>query len=123
MAKVFYAPRDIKFTRPQVLWLIRNLPTLREGYWPKEESSYVDIPMGKKAGKSGAYFTKPIEYAAEIESRLERAGIDGLILEAIECWDKSVASLASYLRVAEWVIIRRRRRALNYIVGWKRRVK
>ena len=123
MAKDFYAPREIRFTRVQVLWLIRNLPGLREGYWPAEASSYIDIPLGKKTGKHKAYFETPVEYAVEIESRLERAGLDGLILEAIEGWDKSVASLAAYFRLPEWVIRRRRRRALAFVAGWRRKVK
>lgn len=123
MAKDWYSPREIRFTREQVLWLLRNLPTLKEGYWPIEASSYIDIPIGKKSSKSGAYFETPTQFAAEIETRLERAGIDGLILEAIECWDKSEASLAAYLRMPEWVIGRRRRRALAFVAGWRRKVK
>ena len=99
MAKPWYSPREIKFSREQVLWLIRNLPALREGSWPVEASSYIDIPIGKNIGKHKAYFETPVEYAAEIQYRLERAGIDGLILEAIECWDKSESSMASYLRL------------------------
>ena len=123
MAKDFYVPRVIRFTRAQVLWLIKNLATLRSGYWPTEPSSYVDLPLRKKTSKSGAYFTTPVEYAAEIESRLEQAGINGLILLAIEGWDVTVASLASYFRVSGWVIQRRRRQALAFVAGWKRKIK
>jgi len=123
MAKLWYAPREIQFTREQVLWLIKNLPTLREGYWPKDASSYVEIPTGKRRGKGKAYFETPVEYAAEIEIRLERAGIDGLILEAIVGWDKSEASMASYLRMPEWSIRKRYKRALMYVASWRRKVK
>jgi len=120
--KSWYSPREIKFTRQQVLWLIRNLPALREGSWPAEASSYTDIPIGKRSGKNKAYFETPAEYAAEVESRLERAGIDGLILEAIECWDKSEQSMASYLRLPAEVIRSRANMALGYISGWRRKV-
>ena len=123
MTKVWYSPGEIKFTRQQVLFLIRNLATLREGYWPQEASSYIDIPLGKKTAKHKAYFETPIEYAVEIQVRLERAGLDGLILEAVECWDKSEASLANYLRLPEWVIARRKRKALAFVAGWRRKVK
>ena len=124
MAKDFYAPREIRFTRAQVLWLIKNLSTLRSGYWPTEASSYIDLPLRKKTSKSGAYFTTPVEYAAEIESRLERAGTSGLILLLKEgCEDMTIASLSTYFRVSEWVIHRRRRQALAYVAGWKRKVK
>ena len=123
MAKDFYAPREIRFTRNQVLWLIKSLPTLRSGYWPTEASSYIDLPLRKKTSKSGAYFTTPVEYASEIESRLERAGLNGLTLLAIECWDMTVASLVAYFGVSEWVIQRRRRQALAFVAGWKRKVR
>lgn len=123
MAKDFYAPGEIKFTRDQVLWLIKNLSTLRAGYWPTESSSYIGIP-GRKSGKHKAYFETPIEYAAEIQKRLEQAwNQSGLILLAIEGWDMTVASLSAYFRVAEWVIQRRRRQALAYVAGWRRKVK
>jgi len=118
--KDWYSPREIRFTRVQCLWLIRNLPTLRAGYWPTEASNYISIP-GKKSGKHRAYFETPVEYAVEIQSRLERAGLDGLILLAIEGWDMTVASLAAYLRCQEWTILRRRKRALRYVSGWRRK--
>ena len=120
MAKVWYSPGEIRFTRQQVLFLIRNLLILREGSWPAEASSYVDIP-GKKTGRHKAYFETPIEYAAEIQSRLEKAGIDGLILEAIECWDKSEASMANYLRMPEWSVRNRYKRVLAFVAGWRRK--
>lgn len=117
MAKDFYAPREIWFSRQQVLWLIRNLPTLREGYWPAEASSYIDIPIRKKTRSTQAYFETPIDYAVEIQARLEKCGLDGLILEAIEGWDKSVASMAAYLRKPEWSIRKRRKNALGYVAS------
>jgi len=123
VAKDWYSPGEVKFTRRQVLFLIKNLPILREGYWPAEASSYIDIPLSKKPGKHKAYFETPIEYAAEIQSRLEKCGLDGLILEAIEGWDKSIPSMGSYLRMPEWVIGRRRRKALGFVAGWRRKIK
>lgn len=108
-----------------MLFLIKNLPQLKEGYWPANpaESGYVDLPLARKgkARSHRAYFETPAEYAAEIETRLEKAGIDGLILEAIECWDKSAASMASYFRMPEWSIRKRAKNALRYISGWRRR--
>ena len=118
-AKDWYSPGEIRFTRVQVLWLLHNLGSLRDGHWPPEASSYIDIfdITGKKSGRHKAPFVTPIEYAAEIEARLEKAGLDGLILEAIECCDKSVASMASYLRMPEWAIEKRCNWALSYIAS------
>lgn len=42
---------------------------------------------------------------------------DGLILEAIECWGKSLESLAKYFRVEVWSIRKRRSRALGYVAS------
>lgn len=121
--KDWFSPREIRFTRRQVLWLIRNLNTLRDGHWPPEASNYIDIPIGERSTSKKAPFVTPVEYAAEILTRLEKAGIDGLILEAVECWDKSPDSMAAYFKVEEWVIARRKRRALAFVAGWRRKVR
>ena len=112
----WHSPGEIRFTQRQVLWLLQNLGTLREGHWPPEASNYVDI-QGKKIIGHKAPFTTPIEYAAEIEKRLEKCGIDGLILEAIESWGKSIESLSSYFRMKEWVIRKRYVWALRYVAS------
>ena len=117
MSKEHYSPGEIHFSRQTALWLIRNLATLRAGEWPPEATSYIDLPLGKKSASGKAPFITPIEYAAEIETRLEKAGIDGLILEAIECWGKTVESMASYLSKPEWSIRKRRKRALAYVAS------
>lgn len=116
MAKNWYSPGEIHFSIQTVLWLIRNLGSLRDGHWPPEASNYIDIP-GTKSSRHRAPFATPVEYAAEIETRLEKCGIDGLILEAIECWDKSVVSMASYFRMPEWSIRKRRKSALGYVAS------
>lgn len=115
----WWSPREIKFTRRQVLWILEHAETLRGGRWPADPvtSGYVDLPVIKKKGGKEAHFIKPIEVIAEVETRLEKAGLDGLILEAIECWDKSVASLASYFKQEEPTIWRRRSRALGYVAS------
>lgn len=126
MGKDFYdivlSPKVIGFTRRQCLWLIWHLPELQNGDWPVDAATY-DLYIGKVTVKSKAYFTTPVEYAAEIESRLERAGLDGLVLLCIECFDMSRASLAAYFRVSEWVMTRRRKRALTFVSGWVRKMK
>ena len=122
MVKEFYSPREIKFTRAQCLWLIWHLSELREGYWPTDAAHY-DLHIGKGTVQRKAYFEVPEDYAAEIEIRLERAGLDGLVLLCIECWEMGRESLGSYLGVSEWVIGRRRRRALTFVAGWRRKVK
>lgn len=115
-AKDWYSPGEIRFTVQQALWLVRSLGNLRGGNWPPDASNYIDIP-GSKSRRNRAPFVTPIEYAAEIEARLEKCGLDGLILEAIECWDKSTESMANYLRMPEWSIRKRRKTALGYVAS------
>ncbi len=111
----FYSPAECRFNRRTTLWLIQNLGSLREGHWPTDASNYVDITS--RSNKSRASFITPVEYAAEVESRLERCGLDGLILEALECWGKTVDSLGMYFGVPAWSIIKRARRALAYVAS------
>ena len=117
MREDWFSPGKIRFTRHEVLFLIRNLPTLREGYWIKEGSSYIDIPIGKRSISNKAPFTTPIEYASEISKRLEHCGLDGLILLAIECWDLSEDSLSEYFNMPGWSIRKRAKNALGYVAS------
>ena len=117
MTDDYYAPWEIVFTRKQVLWLLQNLATLRGGYWPPEPSNYKDALMRMKHSGHKAPFITPIEFAAEIESRLEKCGTEGLILLAVECWCETESSLARYFDIKEYAIRRRYKRALAYVAS------
>ena len=117
MGNDWFSPGAVKFTRRQVLWLVQNLGSLREGRWPPEASSYIDIPTGKRNVSRRAPFSTPIEYAAEITDRAEKCGEDGLILIAIECWGETLQSMSRYLKRPEWSINKRRKRALAYVAS------
>lgn len=125
IAGIWWPPKEITFRRRQMLFLIKNLPELREGYWPANPagSGYIDMPIVKKGGtgRHRAYFETPASTAAEVEVRLEKCGIDGLILLAIECWGESEESLAKYFRMPVWSIRKRAKNALRYISGWERK--
>lgn len=117
-AKDFYSPREILFTRKTCRWVIQNLGSLRSGFWPVEESGYIDPPpIGKRTAGRQAPFITPVECAAEITARLERCGIDGLILLAIECWGESEESMASYFSITVRSVRKRYKRALNYVAS------
>ena len=122
MDKDWYSPGEVHFTRVTALWLIQNLSTLREGNWPPEASNYVDLPG---FGKHKAYFETPVEYAAEITSRLEKCIIrgvpDGLILLALECWCESEESLSKYFRMPVWSIRKRAKGALSFVASGQNR--
>ncbi len=113
MIEDWYSPGQIRFNRRSCLWLIQNLGTLQSGHWPAEASNYMDIFM-RRARSNGAFVT-PVEYAAEIELRMEECGRDGLILEAIECWGKSDESMSRYFKMPIWSIRKRLKNALAYV--------
>lgn len=117
VAKEFYSPREIHFSRQTARWVIQNLGSLRTGDWPPEVSSYVDIPIGKRTVGRKAPFITPVECAAEITARMERCGIDGLILLAMECWGESPAALAKYLGMPEWAVKKGYTKALYYVAS------
>jgi len=112
MTDKWYSPGEIRFTVRQSLWLIRNLGSLQDGHYPAEVSNYIDTG-GRKSRK--APFETAADYYAEITDRLERCGIDGLILISIEAWGMSIASLSKYFNRPEWSIMRSRKTALGYV--------
>lgn len=109
--KEFYTPSEIRFCRPQVLWLIENLGVLRTGIWPPnpQGTSYTDATIrGHK--RFNAYFETPIQIESEVQIRLENTGLSGKLLvseinQGIGLEGLSIES----------------RSALNYISGWRRR--
>lgn len=117
MAKDFYFPKELHFTRRTARWVIQNLGSLRSGYWPSDVSNYTDIPIGKRTAGRQAPFITPVECAIEITERMEKCGIDGLILLAMECWGESPEALARYLGLAEWSVKKRCGKALNYVAS------
>ena len=83
-----YNPHSIRFTKTQVKWLIPLLPMLRIGEYPPnpKETGYVETG-GKPIFKPGAKFETPAGIAADLDLRIQRAGVkgdrthDGMLLE------------------------------------------
>ena len=106
------SPREIHFTRKQTRWVIESLPYLRTGYWPVDPEE-----IGRKVISRNAPFITAVECAAEVTERMERCGVDGLILLAIECWGETNLSLSRYLNIPERSIIKKYKRALRYVAS------
>ena len=115
MARDWYSPGEVHFSIRTARWLIQNLGSLRDGHYPPEASNYIDIPGG--IGRHRAPFITAADYYIEITDRLEKCGIDGLILLAMECWGETQAALAKYLKMPEWSITRRGKTALGYVAS------
>ena len=110
----WYSWGMIRFCRVQMIWLIDCLVKgdLDREHWPQGEgSSYTDVPISKRTVRDEAYFTKPTETIAEIMTRLNRTGEDGVtLMEDIQSGITEYSQLKSVSK-----------RALNYISGNRRR--
>jgi len=123
----WYSPRDItKFTPDQIIWLIPLLPLLRSGFYPLKpaESGYTDSPISKRKVKAQAGFIVPTEIATELDSRLESAGLEGVLLELISTIAEMSSDVVSIeIHIAQALgksfeeIENCRLRALRYVSG------
>jgi hypothetical protein len=107
-----------------MLWLIANLPVLKGGHYPPGQGSgYVDTHLGKGSVSQKAPFEGPAGLAGEVEARLSKCGLDGIILKAIVLWEESPDSMANGLKLDYEDVLHRQERCLQYISGWRRRDK
>ena len=98
---------QIKFRKDDVIWILQNADTLRDGRWPPE---HVETGYSKVGSKprflSEAPFVKSIIIIAVIAKRLSKTGIDGKLLCA------EINGGAIYLSEES-------KHALNYCSGWR----
>lgn len=106
---------DTYIPKRMMLWLIKHLPLLQEGFLPPSSPTYP--PLVQKGGGEAPFVTA-VEFAIEVERRLLRAHQDGLILLCVECFGVSEASLAGYFGTTEESIRHRCNEALNYVTGY-----
>lgn len=115
-----YEPRDIRFCRHQIKWLIENLTILHEIVWP--EGYEHDIPRRKHPSGRG-YFETPIDYAVEVERRLENCGFDGLMLYLLYAYNWTEQMVANYYRTDVEDVRYRAEAVLWHISGWNYRAR
>jgi len=125
MTNDYYSPNEISFTRSQVFFLLRNLDILRDFTWPLDykESGYIG---GNKRIVRRAPFDTPACILGELEERIERCGLDGILLELVysaSSEDKQALEqhIASALKLNIRTVDRKIKKALNYISGKCRR--
>ena len=111
------APKDLKFSKAEMLFLLKHLAGLRKGEYPANPigSSYTTLPQCNVRAKSGAYFENVVGIAAEIDIRLDKCGLDGLLLEGLVTWELSDERLARATNISVAEVNRRVKRALKYI--------
>ena len=113
MSEVYYKPSEIRFSRPQMLWLIEWLPVLEVGEYPKDpkDSGYTESPHVQTSHSSHAPFETAAQIYAEVTDRLKSTGESGEVL---------VHEVQHGLDVYE-LLSPPAKKALNYISGWRRR--
>ena len=111
------APKDLKFSKSEMLFLLKHLAGLRKGEYPPNPvgSSYTTLPQCKVRVKRGGYFEGAIGIAAEVDIRLGQCGLDGLLLEGSVTWELSDERLARATNMSVAEVNRRLNRALKYI--------
>ena len=125
MTKDYYSPNEISFTRDQVLWLIKHLDILRDFTWPPEhrETGYIG---GSTRIVRRAPFDTPACILGELEERIEKCGLDGIMMEFVysaSSEDKQALEqhIASALKLNIRTVDRKLKKALRYITGNCRR--
>lgn len=128
MTDRWYPPSKIKYTASQVKWLIPILPMLREGEYPPEpvETGYIDLKISGKGGVKHSPFERAVLIATELDIRLEKAGIAGIILELKYSGDNSNdiymnQHIANMLDMGVDRVIYLSKKGMSYICGKHRK--
>ena len=110
----FYSYGQLNFKRKQISWVLENARAFRDGHWPKRDSTgYFGLP-GKNRVKAEGSFVKPALIWAEVSTRLEQCGDDGLDCLAYYLGEATVHVLARKGRTSEDTIERGMNRAIAY---------
>ncbi len=127
MKDKWYSYNSFKFTKAQVKWALANIITLRNGIWPPshKESGYVGEPYKKRVSHEGS-FIKAASIAAELDLRIQRAGVDGLILEFLYAFEPEdelfvIEHIAQCLHLETKEVSQRIRNALYFVSGADRK--
>lgn len=120
--------RVSSFTKPQVRWLIPHLGMIRNGDFPKnpKDTGYTDTGIKSRQFKAGAAFETAAGIAAELDLRIQRAGLDGLLLELLYTNDPDdevfvIQHIAEALNLETREVYQRIRNALYYVSGRDRK--
>lgn len=127
--KDWYSPHAVsRFTKAQVKWLIPLLPILRGGSFPPnpKESGYTEEGIKSRQFKPGARFELAAGIAAELDIRIQRVGLDGLLLEMLYTNDPDdetiiIQHIAQALNLETEEVTQRIRNALYFVSGQDRK--
>ena len=128
--KDWHSPHSVtRFTKPMVKWLVPMLPLLRNGEYPPDpraaDSGYTG-GSGKPQVKPGAKFELPASIAAELDKRIQAAGLDGLLMEFLYAFETEdevflIEHIVRCLNCTSEGVSQRIRNALYYVSGANRK--
>jgi len=129
MTKDWYSPHAVtRFSRVQVKWLLPLLPLLRGGAYPPnpKDSGYTDRGIKSRQFKAGAKWEMAAGIAAEVDVRIQRAGVDGLMLEFLYGFEPDdelfvIEHIAQCLNLERKEVTQRVRNALYFVSGRDRK--
>jgi len=111
---------DIRWCPFQVVFILQHRETLLSGHWPQDPYNS-DDNVGQKTFKTEASFVKPELVIAELESRLERCGIQAeLLITQIED-GRTLSNLSDGARQVLMYVKGFRRKEIGF-KKWLRRV-
>jgi len=123
----WFSPQSIKYTPEQVRFLIPVLYLLHAGVYPRDakETGYTGN-IRVKQFRSGGKHELAAGIAAELTWRIQKCGIDGLLLELLLTTtdgndDFFINHMAMTLKESRYEIYRRISSALTYVCGDSRK--
>ena len=128
--KDWYSPGAIeaRYSKPQIKWLMPHLSLLRSGVYPRatKETGYTDAGISKAPIKAVAKFEVPARIAAELDGRIQRAGVDGLMMEFLYAFEPDdeifvIEHMAQCLNLSRREVTQRIRNALYFVSGVDRK--
>lgn len=124
MIDMWYSPAAIRFTKGEMVFLIKNKEILARGEYPPDpkSSGYTDPPIGVKVKPKRAFFETPIVLHAELTWRLKKTKKHGKTLRDEVRDGYSFREMSNEARTTLIYISGWRRRKQSY-VDWKRDVR
>ena len=113
--KEYFEPGEILFCPHQIKWLVWHFPELFAGRWA--EGREIQFSRRRRPG-SGGYFERPIDYAAEVERRLQHAAPDGLMVLLRHAYELDPVSIGKYFRLSVAAVEHRIEVVVWYASGW-----
>ena len=125
MMEEWYSYSKIRYTKDEVIWLLRHISLLRDGVWPSNptDSGYTGSPQGKRFNPEGK-FVKAAIMAAELDWRIAQCKQDGYWLEQVYSSEdnlETMSRIAQAFQVDINELDYRIHRALRFSCGFRRK--